>query len=581
MNRLFVGSLLLFAAGRAHAQNPPPDELPKYGLYLHFGLSTFSGYDRKSKDMGRVPPEKFAPTEIDARGWARTAKQAGMDYAVLTVKHEDGFCLWPAKDCDYHIGHSPVKSDIVGDYIAACNAEGITPGVHYSIMDAYSEGSVGLKGPLSPGYFETVKGHIRDLHTKYPGIRIQIFDGASRLTPQQFNTLRKIIKQLNPSCIVNAGKAYGSGTVNKHWFWSQDAQLNSSQQLVEQYSKSAAEGKPFLVGVGVDKTGHIPDAYVAVLMEMKALIAQPARVSVRFIELKMDASGNGSLHIDCRTNSETRITRAQGVSSKLASLDGATILRLKDGQTEVLHDFATFTNIEDLVSNTQTKDAFALDKERSGLLIKPIGMPGEKRKWATFWYPRPAQLPVTLRMEVADLESNPFCFELQFNQKKYAKLNVYFFTDAKKPRAVEVSWFNAEKGNNALFLINSDLPVDGDVTYTFKCPIDPEHQYPTPQFARGNSEMMIRKLEVTARFPARIGVTFADRKGQVVVGSVLEGSASKAGVRPGDVVSQIGDKPIENAEAAVQIIRDRNPGDTLKLTISREGKKLTIPVIAE
>jgi len=289
--------LVLLAAGGVQAQNRATGNLPKYGLYIHFSLPTFHGYNPRGNDMGFMPPEKFAPTGVDARGWARTAKQAGMDFAVLTVKHEDGFCLWPAKDYDYHLGRSPVKVDIVGEYIAACNAEGIKPGVHYSIPDAYGEGQVKFKGPLAPAYFETVKKHVTDLHTKYPGIRIQIFDVAGRLTPQQFITLCRIVKQSNPSCMVFQGGGhdpnhqwtvavnYGTGTVNKNWFWSRDAQLNPAQQLFNRYSQSASKGDAFVLNVGVDTSGRIPNAYVAVLMEVKALmggsnsLAQPTTVN--------------------------------------------------------------------------------------------------------------------------------------------------------------------------------------------------------------------------------------------------------------------------------------------------------------
>ncbi|MFA6291146.1 MAG: PDZ domain-containing protein [Victivallales bacterium] len=315
--------------------------------------------------------------------------------------------------------------------------------------------------------------------------------------------------------------------------------------------------------------------------EPTSAIGMPAKISVRFIELKVDANGKGSLHVDCQTNSEAHITPPKGVTSKLALLNGASIMRLPDGRTEVLHDFATFANVGDFISETQSIDAFALDKERGGLLLKPIEVPGHQgKKAALFWYPRPVRLPVALRIVVANLESDPFCIELQFRHEKYAKLNVYFFTDAKKPLGLQVSWFDAAKGN-VLNLINSDLPVDGEVTYGFKCPIDAEHQNPTPYFARGNREMTLCQLDVTANFIARIGVKFADRKGQVVVESVFEGPATKAGVRPGDVVSQIDHKPIANSEAALRLVRNHNPGDTLQLTISREGDTLTIPVIAE
>ena len=97
---------------------------------------------RHAGEKGQLPVERFAPTSLNVKTWAHAAKEAGMTFAVLTAKHESGFCLWDSQGYDYDIAHSPFKGDIIGDFIAACKAEGILPGVHYSIPDAYNEGAV-------------------------------------------------------------------------------------------------------------------------------------------------------------------------------------------------------------------------------------------------------------------------------------------------------------------------------------------------------------------------------------------------------------------------------------------------------
>ena len=303
MSGVAMASLVYFAAGGVQAQNQTASELPKYGLYLHIGLATFHGYNPHGKEIGTMSPVKFAPTGIDTRGWARAAKMAGMDFAILVVKHEDGFCLWPAKGYDYHVGRSLVKIDILAEYIAACNAEGIKPGIHYSIPDAHNEGQVKFGGPLIPAYYETVKKHITDLHTQYPGIQIQIFDGANRLAPRQFAELCQIIKRLNPACLIIGdtdckppdpnhewiAAFYGIASVNQNWFWSRGSKVTAAQKLYDGYFQCTSKGQAFILNAGVDTTGHIPAAYVAVLMEVKGLIdaagttVQPAAVSQRGI----------------------------------------------------------------------------------------------------------------------------------------------------------------------------------------------------------------------------------------------------------------------------------------------------------
>src|SRR5271165_3443840 len=77
----------------------------KYGLYIHFGIASFKRFG----EQGQVPADRFNPTLLDVKEWVRAAKQAGMTFAVLTAKHESGFCLWDSADYDYDVGSSPFK----------------------------------------------------------------------------------------------------------------------------------------------------------------------------------------------------------------------------------------------------------------------------------------------------------------------------------------------------------------------------------------------------------------------------------------------------------------------------------------
>jgi alpha-L-fucosidase len=271
-----VATPLIIVNAEPTASGPAPF---KYGLYVHFDISTFAGY-RGAKDIGHVPPERYAPTGLDVAGWVRTAKQAGMDCAVLTVKHEAGFCMWDAADYDYDVASSPVKTDVVAEFISACKAEGILPGIHYSIPDAHNEGTVLFKGPVGAEYFEFIKKQTKELHTKYPDIKVQVFDIAFRLSKSQLLELSQTVKELNPSCAVlcelgkPAASKYACDTVNKDWLWSPDAQLAPAQKLYEKYSQTRASELPFLLNVGPDRSGRIPDQYTATLMELKRLIDQ-------------------------------------------------------------------------------------------------------------------------------------------------------------------------------------------------------------------------------------------------------------------------------------------------------------------
>ena len=54
--------------------------------------------------------------------------------AVLTSKHEAGFCLWPSKFSNFTIAHSSTvpDRDIVKEFVDACRAQDILPGLYFT-----------------------------------------------------------------------------------------------------------------------------------------------------------------------------------------------------------------------------------------------------------------------------------------------------------------------------------------------------------------------------------------------------------------------------------------------------------------
>jgi len=254
----------------------------KYGLYIHFGMDTF----RHAGEKGELPVARFAPVRVDVQQWARTAKEAGMTFAVLTAKHETGFCLWDSQDNDYDIAQSPYRRDLLADFIAACQAEGLVPGVHYSIPDNHNEGGVHFNGPVPPPYFKVIRQHFTELCTKYPDLRIIIPNGTPRLSPAQLEELQQIVHRLNPQCAVwptqkggTVGPHHESATVNKNWMWSPNETLSPAPGLFKTYQQCRAAGKAFVLNVGPGPDGEIPANQIAVLRQLKELIANPPVVT--------------------------------------------------------------------------------------------------------------------------------------------------------------------------------------------------------------------------------------------------------------------------------------------------------------
>jgi S1-C subfamily serine protease len=64
-----------------------------------------------------------------------------------------------------------------------------------------------------------------------------------------------------------------------------------------------------------------------------------------------------------------------------------------------------------------------------------------------------------------------------------------------------------------------------------------------------------------------------------IVEQVEPGSgADAAGVRRGDIIVRLGDNPIDNAGDLFGALRDYQPGDTVELTVVRDGEELTLEV---
>lgn len=142
----------------------------KYGMFLHFGLSTYEGI---SCGSGKFDPAFFNPTELDVKGWAELAKKSGMKYAVLTAKHVDGFCLWPSKYTEYSVKNSTYGKDLLGEFVKAFREEGLKIGLYYALWD--SNCSVYHNDKK---YAEYVRNQIEELLTEYGEVIELWFDGG-------------------------------------------------------------------------------------------------------------------------------------------------------------------------------------------------------------------------------------------------------------------------------------------------------------------------------------------------------------------------------------------------------------------
>jgi serine protease DegQ len=65
----------------------------------------------------------------------------------------------------------------------------------------------------------------------------------------------------------------------------------------------------------------------------------------------------------------------------------------------------------------------------------------------------------------------------------------------------------------------------------------------------------------------------------VLISGVLEGGpADKAGMKPGDVLTQVNDQAVSDVVTLLNRIAQTNPGDEAKINLLRKGKQMTLKV---
>ena len=214
----------------------------RFGLFIHWGLYSIAarhegnGLGEWIKSEEKISDQDyqryfdhFDPDLYDPKEWARLAKQAGMQYAVLTTKHHDGFCLWDTQLTDYKAPFTPAKRDLLRSWIEAFRAEGLKIGLYHSLIDWHHpefpldgfhpqrDDMVARKQSETRDirkYADYLHGQIRELLTNYGTIDILWLDFSY---PQmdwhwskgkgkdewQSERLVQMIRELQPTILLN------------------------------------------------------------------------------------------------------------------------------------------------------------------------------------------------------------------------------------------------------------------------------------------------------------------------------------------------------------------------------------------
>lgn len=179
-------------------------EKMEFFCFIHFTVNTFTGSEWGD---GKEDVSIFNPTELDARQWVKTAKDAGMKGLILTCKHHDGFCLWPSKYTEHSIKNSPYKNgngDIVREVSEACKEFGLKFGVYLSPWDR-NNSSYG-KGKEYDDYYVN---QLTELLTEYGELYTIWLDGAcgeganGKIQKYDWNRYYKVMRELQSNAVIS------------------------------------------------------------------------------------------------------------------------------------------------------------------------------------------------------------------------------------------------------------------------------------------------------------------------------------------------------------------------------------------
>lgn len=293
------------------------------GLFIHWGMSTVWGEGDLSWCMlknkpwqdGEITPnhyyalrKKWNPSKMDFDTILGKAKAIGVTYAVFTTKHHDGFTFWPTDLGEIGTKETFGGRDFVKEFVDACHKHGLKVGFYYSPPDWYFDRkfrSFAHRGPAvgmdhepitvptappehAKARGEMLRGHIRELLTRYGKIDLIWFDGGNGR--EIFNDE---VRKLQPDIVLNrrngGGGDYGDSEgklpakprpgwfeacvpawPQRKWSYVKEYPAAPAEMVLTELSILSSFGGNLLSNLGPMADGSLPPGTEEVWQEMTA-----------------------------------------------------------------------------------------------------------------------------------------------------------------------------------------------------------------------------------------------------------------------------------------------------------------------
>ncbi len=295
----------------------------RLGIFIHWGVYSVPAGEYKGRPIGwigewimkqapipvaeyRAFARDFTASAYDPEAWADLIKESGARYTVITSKHHDGFSLYDSAVSDWDVaGDCPAPDDLLAPLAHAVRARGLKFGLYYSQAQDWTHPGGAIMGkkagepgwdPAQTGDFDAYLRNIaapqtREILTRYQP-DVLWWDTPVNMNNERARPLHDLLA-LQPDIITNnrlGGDFKGDTktpeqhipprgfpvemfevclTMNDTWgFKKNDQNWKSSRTIIRNLSDISSKGGNFLLNIGPDSAGRIPEPSVNILKDI-------------------------------------------------------------------------------------------------------------------------------------------------------------------------------------------------------------------------------------------------------------------------------------------------------------------------
>lgn len=296
-----------------------------WGLYSHiankwdgktyYGIGEWIMHPRMAGipvDEYKAVAKEFNPVEFNAREIAQLAKDAGMKYIIITSKHHDGFAMFHSETNKFNIvDATPFGRDPMKELSDACRELGLGFGFYYSHNQdwTYPGGSggprvdhEGNRKTFDDYFLEKCLPQVEEITKNYGEIELIWFDTPGNMPPKYAKQLVDVVHRNQPVALVSGrvghrlgdyqtmgdmevplenieGLWEGIDVTNDSWgFAWYDENWKTPKQILTSLLSTIARGGTFMMNVGPDGLGRIPEPAKQSLLSAGKWIARYPQV---------------------------------------------------------------------------------------------------------------------------------------------------------------------------------------------------------------------------------------------------------------------------------------------------------------